>query len=177
MDNTIEQVKVERNNLDNEVKELTKKYPGIDLFKLTIPYSSGYILRKQTLKDVRDVTEIVANQSKRLSQEIETKHSKELTEYRAKVKAKTEAGENIDFNSEEFQLSKEIQSDIAKNEEVMDDLLNYENFKRCILYPYNIKEMIDSENIPSGDAIIIADTITKISGLMVDEDRIVIEEI
>lgn len=173
---SLEEAEKTESVLDKEIEVVKKKYPGVKLFKLEIPYSDGYILRKQSLKDVKEIYNITVVEETKRKDAFEAKWKDTIEKQQAlHAKAKAE-GVEVDYTLAENQIPPEYVSDSIELEDAIDDLKNYESFKRCILYPYNINEIIDNEELPSGDSIILVDAIMNISGMMQD-NRIVLKEV
>lgn len=134
---TLTKIKDERESI---IAKLKDKYPGEKFFYTYIPYNGYYFYRKQDMSTVRGATIVVDAASDKL-----------LTAFRTKHK------DIIEKLDPETPMPPEIQSEFESIQNDIADMSNYENLKRCVVYPENIVEMIEKESLPSG----IADTIIK----------------
>lgn len=137
----IEKRRKEKEEILPLVKE---KYKGVRMFSITLPYNGTYVIKAQEMSDTRVI-----------SDETEKFVESEFQKYggRDEVEKMSEKEKNRIFASID-----------AKTTDLSNDLL----LKRCVLYPFNIKEMIDStepgKNVPIGAASILLERIVDVSG-------------
>lgn len=144
-----------RNKEKDQIKaEVKVKYPGIRLFTITLPYNGTFVLKAQEMHDMKFI-----------SGEVEKFVEDELN----KKGGRSEI-EKISDPTEKERIYKEIDASAA-------DYSNELLLQRCVLYPYNMKEMLSTEEpgkgLPIGAASLLLERLVDISGWQ----DVIVEEI
>jgi len=131
------------------VEATKKKYPGVKLFYIDIPYYGVVIYRSQSMKDTREI----ATESVLLSEKLIEENG---------------GADNINKMEDlaKRQISKSIQ-------EQTNDFINLSMLKRCVLFPDSFAPAIETENIPYGVIPVLLDVLAESSGFQ----NVKIEEI
>lgn len=147
-----EDLEAQRKELDAAIETLKKKYPSTIMFTVRIPYNGTFIVRQQTLNDVREVATILE------------KHEKSMYEKVAAIPGgKDDAAANLKRN--------EI---ITAMRNESSDISNMENLRRCVLYPLNFAASCDEGTIPGGIMASLIGYVMTVSGW---SDDVLIEEV
>mgnify|MGYP000846906800 FL=1 len=126
--------------IERIMKEVQSKYKGIKLFYSDIPYFGVIVYKQHTIRETREIASLAIEFTEKLiaeyggKEEINNKPQKEKEEIETKIMDKTT------------------------------DFMNFEILKRCVLYPYDFKEKLETEELPFGTAIILIDAISEVSG-------------
>lgn len=117
------------------ISDLKKKDPSTKLFRAFIAYNGFYVIRQQTLKDVREVGELT-----------EKKRREAMTQ----LAGLKDEGERAEF--------------IRKMNEEISDISNVENLKRTVLYPASFASDIDNEKVSPGTLATLVSFVMSVSG-------------
>ena len=147
IDNFMKENKVYITERDTLIEKVKEKYPNEKLFYTYVPYNGFYFYRRQTMAMIKDVAVIVEESS-----------AKSLAEFRERNKEVIDKLKDTDLFPQELQIEIDIMRDDAA------DISNFENIRRCVVYPENIGTMIDDGSIPSGFATSLIGNIFEVSG-------------
>lgn len=162
---------VKESRREEEVKKakefVLKKYPNHSNSAYVVyhKYSDTYIMRKQTLADVGIITKETEAESEKLRQKIKEKYPEWYSNQ-----------SNGKVNDNEV-LPDGLNKELKDFQDTISDLENMSLLKRTLLYPEDIKEKLDKNDIPSGDVLMLISTSLDISGITIGEEDINIEEI
>lgn len=124
--------------------KVKERYKGIKMYSITLPYNGTFVIKAQEMSDTR----LISEATEKFMEDEFAKHGG-----REAIEKMPDTEKNRIFNYID-----------SKATDISNDLL----LKRCVLYPFNIKEMMDSEepgkNIPIGAASILLERIVDVSG-------------
>lgn len=124
--------------------EVAAKYPGVRMFSITLPYNGTYVIKAQEMHDMKYITT-----------EVEKFVEEKIAGHGGRA-----AIEAMDQQSKE-KIYRDIDATAA---DYSNDLL----LRRCVLYPYNISEMLDTEEpgkgLPVGAGSLLLERLVDISG-------------
>jgi len=122
------------------IDKTQKKYPGVKLFYVDIPYYGVVVYRSQSMKDTREI-------------------AAESVIYNEKLLVDNGGIDEINKKDdlEKRKLSKLLQDQT-------NDFINIGMLKKCILYPDSFIINIESEDIPYGVIPVLLDVLAESSG-------------
>ena len=114
---------------------LKKKAAGSPMFKVVVPWNGSFIVRQQTLNDVREVSAILEKHEKAMHAQI--------------------AALSTDEEKNELFAAKRAEAS---------DISNLENLRRTVLFPEDFAERCDNGTIPAGIMATLISYVMNISG-------------
>jgi hypothetical protein len=129
---------------DEQLKTITvdikNQFKGQKLFRIIVPYIGLFFIRAQNYSDVTESNTIIM------------KH----------INARLES---VGGNSEVEKMEEDKKGKFMRElDEEISEMSNIETLKRCVLYPVDFDEKVDSGNIESGLMSLLLEKIMDISG-------------
>ncbi len=123
-------------NIDELTQELKKKYPKTKLYLVEHPYGGTFVIRQQTLADVREESEKIKAFVARRTEEL---------------------GGSSEINNPESEGYKKLVNEYY-------DYSNELILTSCVVYPYDFEQRFKEGSIPAGIVVFLTDKIVEISG-------------
>lgn len=120
-------------------KEVQTKYPGMRLFSVRSPYAGHFVIRQQTLADVRDASKKLKDFLKKKLDEV----------------GGAQAFEAMN-EDEQTQIQQEINASYA-------DYSNEIVLTQCVVYPYDFAQQLKDGVVPAGIVPFLLEKIMSIS--------------
>jgi len=124
---------------DAIIEKVRKQYPGMRLFAISHQYGGLYIIKQQTLADVRDAsTKLKAFVEKKIAEAGGQKAISAMSE------------------EEQVELQQQINGEYA-------DYSNEIVLSQCVVYPENFAELLKEGNVPGGIIPFLLEHIMEVS--------------